>query len=282
MNKDNRTPQLVDTINRKSSFLVIVGIILTIIIIITMGYVIHINHELEEIEHRICPLSPSPTSDLTCTDFDPCTRDTKLPLPPGVSTECPSTSFYCSHAKLPDNTPCNRDDSCYYDDPAKRCLNGQCVSPNVTKCKGYCTQDADCQVTLPFTVDPTSAVRYDYCAFGSCVTQLLLEQIDTADPYSLLDTNTGNLTNLNISSCLDAICRVYTPFFASRFGVCLYTWHCAPFVVAYAAEAINVSGTEKAPWFFPLPGLWGADYHALNTRIMTLANQSANVILRRQ
>lgn len=282
MNRSERKKedQLLSSIDRKALYLLIVGGIITIIAFITMGFVIHINHEVEEIEHHSCPRHMI-SDDLSCTDFNPCTTDIKSRIPRSLNVSCPS-SYQCEHFEKPNGSSCDQTDFCYYDngDP-KQCIDGACVSSDATRCKGYCTQDTDCQVTIPLTIDPYSATRYDFCAYSACVTQLIVFQVDVTNALSLLDTNSGNLENLNISGCLDALCQRYDDYYGG-YTVCLYKWKCAPFINLGYFGNDGVARTTNRSHLFPLPGLWGKQYSHLSERLLNQTIEGISRIVKQQ
>lgn len=212
-------------INQKHSLLD-VGIVLCLVLaLIGMGFSIHANHEVEEIENA-ASVRYSMQS-INYTDFDPCTLDVLA-----TTTQCNGmTSNEVVHLPLSNGSCCNQNDFCYRDDPEKVCLYGKCQSPDPTKCKGYCTTLDDCTTIIPLTVDPNAAFYNNFCVFNACGTFVMFNNILIADPYTLIDTRLSSPDrerNTNISACLNVVC--VTQYEAEGATYCTFTWKCAPYV----------------------------------------------------
>lgn len=202
-------------INRKHSFLSLGITICLVVLCIAMGFAIHANHEVEEIEHGEFTYSqPS----LTYTDYDACTLDVL------VTPRCRSKPSYVTHIPLSNGSCCTQgEDFCYNEDATKACVFGVCRSSDVTQCRGYCADDSSftCNYAIPLALDPYNTFRADYCLFNSCVTYVMFADLLIADPLALV-------TDPNYRSCLAVTCTSQP--LGEGATICLFTWRCAPFV----------------------------------------------------
>lgn len=250
-------------IDNKENGLIALAIAILIFVIIGFGYIVHVNNSVEGLENAAMEACRLSVLNASCNDYQPCTLDISTPVHCNLGAGC--ASFKCSYIELSNGSCCNQQDSCYYDDPAKACVFGTCKSANAALCKGHCLSDNDCLVPLPLTLDPSAEV-FTSCIYESCTTQFIIDQ-QVPDPMSLLDINTGNVTNLNISSCLDAIC---VNDFIGGISTCLYQWACAPFIgILNTKKRVIEQGSNMSSILrFPLKRLFGPSYEEVNRLIV--------------
>lgn len=225
----------VHSLKNRSLGAAILALISFLLALALMGLAINSSRNADSIEGRLC----TTTQSLLCTDFNPCTTDTITPISctdfdNGLSS---CVRYKCTHEPVSNGTCCSQQDTCYLEDPNKFCLYGTCVSANPYLCKGYCNSSdytpGSC-ITIP-TVSEVSLQTGSTCVFNSCVTQIAVIFVDVTDPFALLDVHTGNLTNLNITSCLNAECTYDN---LNDFSVCTYTFKCALYV-DFTSSSIN-------------------------------------------
>jgi hypothetical protein len=224
--------------------------------------------------------SMCPVEDPDCFDFDPCHVCTKRQVCSAWSGESDEGAFSpsgddcgrqytCDCRPVPNGTCCNQQDYCYLDDPNKRCVYGQCVSPNQTLCRGACPYTTGlfepCDAVIPIIEFggeyPGSET---FCLLASCVT-LFTVNGEWAACDAFLETVSGNFTNKQIASCAE--CETYTDPTAET-TTCMCQWRCAPFggfpfgkkrVAAAAAQ------TQNSTIYFRLsPSLSFSDYTQIN------------------
>jgi hypothetical protein len=146
---------------------------------------------------------------------------------------------------MADGSCCNRYDSCYLDDPGKKCFNGKCESSDTTLCKGYCTVDADCSPTL-VPLKPGLDYETTFCLYGSCATLIAQDIPVVSSPAAFLLEDTQ--AELNITSCLYSQCVSYEP---APETVCLYTFNCAPFVFSKKRAALDSQTVQTLNFNYP-------------------------------
>lgn len=156
---------------------------------------------------------------------------------------CPPLAA-CRHLPVANGTCCNEEDYCYLSDEHKRCVDGRCVSPNLTLCKGYCTDVLNCSANaIPLIVSPLDV--FPQCFFGSCVTTVIVAQTPV-DPYALINVTSNDVRRLE--GCLDAVC-VFNP---NSFDYkCIYVWRCAPFNGAIIIDAVRSQNVSTEAILFP-------------------------------
>ena len=242
------TYRRVKGISIKSSTLIGWGVVVLIFAILWMAFVIHVNHEVDEIVTWKTPLSTRGEVSIDCWDGNACSVDIKTRI--SCPSQIPNTacdSYECSHIQLADGSECNQNDFCYADDPLKTCVDGTCRSPNASLCLGYCDDNIPCcdlldpSCVFPYKLNLLNPGEvYHYCAYNSCVT-LVISDVPIPDPANLFVN--ANIGDLNQSACIESVCT--TDFF-NDITACLYQWACAPYVsVTNKKRAISSSTTLK-------------------------------------
>lgn len=242
------TYRRVKAISIKSSTLIVWAIVVLIFAILWMAFVIHVNHEVDEIVNlKTSELTYGEVS-LDCSDQNSCTIDIKTRIScPSQIPDVACDSYGCSHIPLADGSECNQNDFCYADDPSKTCVEGTCRSRNSSLCLGFCDDNIPCcdlldpSCVFPYKLNLLNPGEvYHYCAYNSCVT-LVISDVPIAEPMNLFVN--ANLGDLNQSACIEAVCT--TDFF-DDITACLYQWECAPYVsVTNKKRAISSSATLK-------------------------------------
>jgi hypothetical protein len=224
---------------------VITQVLEVIVIILLLLLCLHggiIWHNTNTIETNICNPLKNAVLSINCTDGNPCTTDRRIAIPTtgcsgsGVTINDTCIQYACEHIPLADGACCNMNDFCYYDDPNKKCMLGNCIT-DPTLCKGYCVEEGSGPESicndLPFITSDNMLSVAARCLNHSCVYTVIVEMY-IADPYSLLAVDPTNLTDFNITSCLLASCTYgyiddyVGPDNYNFYSMCTFTYTCAP------------------------------------------------------
>jgi hypothetical protein len=132
--------------------------------------------------------------------------------------------YSCEYKPLPDGSCCNFHDFCSLPDPSKKCLAGQCVSANVTLCKGFCTVDADCNGTFGVPLLPGLLFGAAYCINNACVT-VAQSQIPFVSCLDLLNVTTP--VQRSIVACLESDRQTLEVSAGSYLETCYWNYACS-------------------------------------------------------
>lgn len=293
-------------VNAKTTAIVVLVIVILVFGAVTMGYVIGGKSEVDNIQKQFntalkaLQCRPQKQS-LLCTDFNPCTMDyIEFPCPdhdrererekererdrdrererdrdgdrdrdrPPHHEKPRCHDFLCKPpVAMANGSCCNQNDFCYTDDPNKRCVFGTCMSPDPTKCKGFCNDASDCLVPVP--INPEIGLTVQDCIQNSCVT-VVGPLISGNDPFAIVESDT--LLDLNISHCLTASCVAF--YVEGPPYLCFYYWTCAPFLVDLIRKRDMEAPSDKLPLLnFTLPGLSNRQYLIVNQQLNALAQK---------
>jgi hypothetical protein len=184
-------------------------------------------HEVEEVETSVCPYQES----LACWDGNACHAPLMKRICPivegnnqrtSLNPACAAANFVCENPAYADGTCCNQNDFCFLNDPNKTCQAGQCVSTDVTLCKGYCLTDDDCTTAL-IPLYPSITNAFTFCLNGACFTYVYTDS-NVITPNDLLNLTTMGARN--ISACLESVCFVLN-FGEGDILICQFAWKCS-------------------------------------------------------
>lgn len=235
---------------RNASYIILfLEIVILILVLLLMSYAIVSSNNAADMQNKIC----LNTQSLACTDFNPCTADFITPVScNGFDNELEGCIQYkCVHVPVSNGSCCDQQDYCFLPNPNKACVYGTCLSPEPTECRGWCntTEEGSANDCPDIPLTPTSnGAAITTCTFNSCTYIVIISFVIISDPLSMIDTQTGNLTNLNISHCLVGYC---TWDDVNQFSVCTYNWACAPYT-PLVPEPPTPAPTE-APTEAPTP-----------------------------
>lgn len=266
-------------INRKLNWIIILAIVIIILLLLWWYWPWAIKSNINQSNDLICPQYES----ILCFDADPCTLDLISDICGNVTNNgggSSCTSKQCKNVPLADGACCNAQDYCYYPDDTKTCIDGTCRSSNASLCKGFCNgTNATCP-PLPLTINPNNTITE--CIFNSCTTISLITA-PVVNPYELIDTSNGNITNLNIESCLTATCVRDTNFDPVA-SVCFFNWACAPYLGINGPGKKRVIFDENETIIkFPIIGQIDRNYKLINNELNdVLSSLKHKYLLRKQ
>ena len=180
--------------------------------------------------------------------------------------------YTCVIENLADGSCCDRNDFCNLEDPTKTCLGGQCISSNVTNCKGYCTNDTQCSVIpVPF-LSFVPLFTGLFCYNNACFT-LVGTYAPFNNPTQLLNLTTPQ--QRDVANCLSGQ-TVSFPSEGPSIPGAVFTWGCSsvsPYEGFYRKRDLSVTTTDLPLVYYRIPGTFTADqYVALNTELNTIIN----------
>lgn len=154
-----------------------------------------------------------------CQDYDACTLDVMMP------------DHTCDFRLVQSGSMCGKEDWCYWhetpiEEHALVCVEGTCVAPDKTTCRGYCVVAADCTNMMDslylhgVTSTYTTTTR---CISHGCVAYLNLPAtVLNREPLTYINQST--MENKYAVKCLHASCTTL----ANATTMCTYYYHCAP------------------------------------------------------
>ena len=185
--------------------------------------------------------------------------------------------FICVVENLADGSCCDRNDFCSVSNPLKTCQLGQCVSPNATDCKGYCTVLDNCSaIPLPFLSFAPQDLE-QFCFGGVCYTLIgTVYPFDT--PQEMFNLTTA--AQREVANCQTG--QLVPDLFGDEAYGAIFVWSCSmtsPDQVFYKKrdqeqDVTEAPTTAPGPFrYYNIPGVFShAQYIVLNAELNAIIN----------